>query len=133
MTYGGVEVYTPNDIDLTLAKLIANNLKQIEVVPIDDVSIIVIIVTDKGHVEHKSIKLQDVPLEEVKKKFSILPYRTNSHTYTANSTSADFLVFLFHKFAANRRTEHILSFNSVIIAYTKNRTTGTGFNTFITI
>lgn len=44
-----------------------NLLKQIEVVPIDDVSMIVIIVTDKGHVEHKSIKLQDVSLDEVKK------------------------------------------------------------------
>ncbi len=44
-----------------------NLLKQIEVVPIDDVSIIVIIVTDKGHVEHKNIKLYDVQLDEVKK------------------------------------------------------------------
>lgn len=44
-----------------------NLLKQIEVVPIDDVSMIVIIVTDKGHVEHKSIKLNDVSLDEVKK------------------------------------------------------------------
>ena len=49
-----------------------NLLKQIEVVPIDDVSIIVIIVTDKGHVEHKSIKLQDVPLEEVKKTVGLI-------------------------------------------------------------
>ena len=49
-----------------------NLLKQIEVVPIDDVSIIVIIVTDKGYVEHKSIKLQDVPLEEVKKTVGLI-------------------------------------------------------------
>ena len=49
-----------------------NLLKQIEVVPIDDVSIIVIIVTDKGHVEHKSIKLQDVPLEEVKNTVGLI-------------------------------------------------------------
>ena len=49
-----------------------NLLKQIEVVPIDDVSIIVIIVTDKGHVEHKNIKLQDVPLEEVKKTVGLI-------------------------------------------------------------
>ena len=44
-----------------------NLLKQIEVVPIDDVSMVVLIVTDKGHVEHKNIKLQDVSLTEVKK------------------------------------------------------------------
>ena len=49
-----------------------NLLKQIEVVPIDDVSIIVIIVTDKGHVEHKNIKLQDVPLEEIKKTVGLI-------------------------------------------------------------
>ena len=36
-----------------------NLLKQIEVVPIDEESMVVVIVTDKGHVEHKSIKLQD--------------------------------------------------------------------------
>ena len=42
-----------------------NLLKQIEVVPIDDVSMIVIIVTDKGHVEHKNIHLDDVSMEEV--------------------------------------------------------------------
>ncbi len=49
-----------------------NLLKQIEVVPIDDVSMIVIIVTDRGHVEHKSIKLQDVSLEEVKKTVGLI-------------------------------------------------------------
>lgn len=49
-----------------------NLLKQIEVVPIDDASMIVIIVTDKGHVEHKNIKLQDVSLEEVKKTVGLI-------------------------------------------------------------
>lgn len=49
-----------------------NLLKQIEVVPIDDVSVIVIIVTDKGHVEHKNIKLYDVSLEEIKKTVGLI-------------------------------------------------------------
>ena len=49
-----------------------NLLKQIEVVPIDDVSIIVIIVTDKGHVEHKNIKLYDVQLSEIKKTVGLI-------------------------------------------------------------
>ena len=44
-----------------------NLLKQIEVVPIDDVSMVVVIVTNKGHVEHKNIKLYEVSLDEVKK------------------------------------------------------------------
>ena len=49
-----------------------NLLKQIEVVPIDEASMIVIIVTDKGHVEHKNIKLEDVSMEEVKKTVSLI-------------------------------------------------------------
>ena len=49
-----------------------NLLKQIEVVPIDDTSMIVIIVTDKGHVEHKSIKLNDVSLDEIKKTVNLI-------------------------------------------------------------
>ena len=44
-----------------------NLLKQVEVVPIDECNMIVIVVTDKGHVEHKNIKLEDVSVEEVKK------------------------------------------------------------------
>ncbi len=29
MTYGGVEIYTPNDIDLSLARLLSNNLSEV--------------------------------------------------------------------------------------------------------
>ena len=49
-----------------------NLLKQIEVVPFDDVSMIVIVITDRGHVEHKNIRLQDVSLEEVKKTVNLI-------------------------------------------------------------
>ncbi len=49
-----------------------NLLKQIEVVPIDDVSMVVVIVTDKGHVEHKNIKLEDVSMDEVKKTVGLI-------------------------------------------------------------
>ena len=49
-----------------------NLLKQIEVIPIDDENMTVIIVTDKGHVEHKMIRLKDVSLEEVKKTVSLI-------------------------------------------------------------
>ena len=41
-----------------------NLLKQIEVVPIDDKSIVVIIVTDHSHVEHKTMNLQDVSIKK---------------------------------------------------------------------
>ena len=49
-----------------------NLLKQIEVVPMNDTSMIVIIVTDKGHVEHKEIKLENVLLDDVKKTVSLI-------------------------------------------------------------
>lgn len=49
-----------------------NMLKQIEVVPIDDVSMIVIIVTDKGHVEHKEIRLEGVSLDDIKKTVGLI-------------------------------------------------------------
>ena len=44
-----------------------NLLKQVEVVPIDDENFIVIVVTDKGHVEHKTISFKNVNLDEIKK------------------------------------------------------------------
>ena len=49
-----------------------NLLKQVEVVPIDESNMIVIVVTDKGHVEHKNIKLEDVSVEEVKKTINLI-------------------------------------------------------------
>ena len=49
-----------------------NLLKQVEVVPIDECNMIVIVVTDKGHVEHKNIKLEEVSVEEVKKTISLI-------------------------------------------------------------
>lgn len=49
-----------------------NLLKQIEVVPMNETSMIVIIVTDKGHVEHKEIKLEDVSLDDVKKTVGLI-------------------------------------------------------------
>lgn len=54
------------------AKSHENLLKQIEVIPIDDENMTVIIVTDKGHVEHKNIRLQDVSLDEVKKTVGLI-------------------------------------------------------------
>ena len=49
-----------------------NLLKQVEVVPIDECNMIVIVVTDKGHVEHKNIKLEDVSVEEVKNTINLI-------------------------------------------------------------
>lgn len=49
-----------------------NLLKHLEVIPIDDENMTVIIVTDKGHVEHKNIRLSDVSLEEIKKTVGLI-------------------------------------------------------------
>ncbi len=43
------------------------NLKQVEVIPIDDENIIAIVVTDKGHVTNKNINIKGSNLVEVKK------------------------------------------------------------------
>lgn len=44
-----------------------NKLKQVEVVPINDENVIAIVITDKGHVENKSINIKGSNLEEVRK------------------------------------------------------------------
>ena len=49
-----------------------NLLKQVEVIPIDGENLTVIIVTDKGNVEHKNIRLVDVSLDEVKKTVGLI-------------------------------------------------------------
>ena len=49
-----------------------NLLKQIEVVPINDESITIIVITDKGHVQHKTITLKDVSHNEIKKTVGLI-------------------------------------------------------------
>lgn len=49
-----------------------NKLKEIEVVPINETEIIVLVVTDKGHVEHKNIELLGISLEEIKKTVKLI-------------------------------------------------------------
>ncbi len=49
-----------------------NQLKEINVVPLDKENMIIIVITDKGHVEHKTVTIKDVPLEEVKKTVNLI-------------------------------------------------------------
>ena len=49
-----------------------NLLKKIEVVPLNEDSLIVIVVTDKGHVEHKNIELKDVSSKDISKTVSLI-------------------------------------------------------------
>ena len=49
-----------------------NLLKQVEVIPMNEDTITVIVVTDKGHVEHKTITFDEVNMEEVKKTVNLI-------------------------------------------------------------
>ncbi len=49
-----------------------NLLKQIDVVPLDEVHLMVLVVTDKGKVEHKTIQIENVNLEDVKKTINLI-------------------------------------------------------------
>lgn len=49
-----------------------NRLKKVEVVPIDDTSIIAIIITDKGHIENKTISVNGIDVDEVRKMVDLI-------------------------------------------------------------
>lgn len=49
-----------------------NTLKEISTVPLNEDSLIVIVVTNMGYVEHKNIMLPNVDLEDVKKTVSLI-------------------------------------------------------------
>lgn len=50
-----------------------NKLKQVEVVPLDDNKVIAIIITDKGHIEHKELNIEpNVSNVEVKKVVELI-------------------------------------------------------------
>ena len=49
-----------------------NKLKEIRVIPIDLENLIVILVTDTGHVENKKVNLKDVSLDEIKKTVDLI-------------------------------------------------------------
>lgn len=49
-----------------------NKLKEISAVPIDFENMIIVVITDKGHVEHKKVTLKKVSLEEIKKTVNLI-------------------------------------------------------------
>ena len=49
-----------------------NLLKKIEVVPMDSENMIVLIITDKGHVEHKNIHLDGVSSDDIRKTVNLI-------------------------------------------------------------
>jgi heat-inducible transcriptional repressor len=49
-----------------------NILKEVNVVPLTDSEMAVIVITDKGFVEHKTINVKGIPQEEIKKTVSLI-------------------------------------------------------------
>ena len=49
-----------------------NILKEFNVVPLDNENMIAIVITDKGHLEHKNINIQNIDSEEVKKTVTLI-------------------------------------------------------------
>lgn len=49
-----------------------NKLKKVEVLPLELDKMIAIIITDKGHIEHKQISVSDVSLEEISKTVELI-------------------------------------------------------------
>lgn len=49
-----------------------NKLKKVEVLPLEQDKLIAIIITDKGHIEHKQITVENVSLEEITKTVELI-------------------------------------------------------------
>lgn len=49
-----------------------NTLKEVNVVPLSDSSMTVIVITDKGFVEHKTINVNGISLDEIKKTVNLI-------------------------------------------------------------
>lgn len=49
-----------------------NRLKKVEVMPLSDSRMLAIIITDKGHVEHKNIMVENVILEDIQKAVELI-------------------------------------------------------------
>ena len=49
-----------------------NLLKEIQVVPLDRNSMIVLVITDKGYVEHKNLRLDNIDAEDIKKTVNLI-------------------------------------------------------------
>lgn len=49
-----------------------NKLKEITVIPLNNQELVVIVVTDKGFVEHKNISIENIKIEDVQKTVSLI-------------------------------------------------------------
>lgn len=49
-----------------------NHLKEVNVIPLDSSEMIAIVITDKGHVEHKKVSFKNVSMEEIKRAVTLI-------------------------------------------------------------
>lgn len=49
-----------------------NKLKEISVVPISNNEMVILVITDKGYVEHKDLRLNDISLDDIKKTVKLI-------------------------------------------------------------
>ena len=108
-----------------------NLLKQIEVVPMSDTSMIVLIVTDKGHVEHKEIKLEDVSLEDVKKTVGLINNLIIGTPIDEISTKLEYEIKPIIGRYVNQHERLYNAFYNVFTDFTSNDVSVVGRNKFL--
>ncbi|MDD6879471.1 MAG: heat-inducible transcriptional repressor HrcA [bacterium] len=93
-----------------------SKLKQIEVVPIDIDNMIVIVITDKGFVEHRNINVSKINLEEIKKTVELI---NNMIVGTPIDEVSNKLEFEIKPIIGNYVKEHERLYNVFYDVFTK--------------
>lgn len=92
-----------------------NRLTKVEVVPVSDNQLVAIVITDKGHVQHKNIMLQEsVALEEVKQTVDLINKLVVGVTIDEVSTTLEYQV---KPIIANYVKQHEVLYNAFYNAF----------------
>ena len=92
-----------------------NRLTKVEVVPVSDNQLVAIVITDKGHVQHKNIMLQEsVALEEVKQTVDLINKLVVGVPIDEVSTTLEYQV---KPIIANYVKQHEVSYNAFYNAF----------------
>ena len=93
-----------------------SKLKQIQIVPLDTDNMIVIVITDKGYVEHKSINVSKIDTEEIKKTVDLI---NNMIVGTPIDEISEKLEYEIKPIIANYVKEHERLYNVFYDVFTK--------------
>ena len=108
-----------------------NTLKEINVVPVNDTTVVAIIVTNKGYVEHKNMELYNVPLDDIKKTVNLI---NNLIVGTAIDEINEKLEFEVKPIIAKYVTQHeqvYKAFYEVFTDFTNQNVQVVGKNNFL--